>query len=302
VPLGRVWLRAPETFSLVLRSLRNSPFTNPHSWTLSLARSLWMIEFSCESDSRVASGCLMRVHIDELSRRTPSVNLRCGMKIVVIDGSGLIGSKLVAMLLRDGHDVVAASRRSGMDVVSGEGLAAAMKGASVVIDVTTAPSFEDAAVMKFFKTSTHNLLPAEAGAAVTHHVALSVVGAERLLHSGYLRAKFAQGRLIKQSPIPYSIIQATQFFEFLYSIADAATHRTAVRLPPVLIQPVAGDDVARAVARIATSAPLNGTREIGGPEPFYLDGFDQWLSRTAPDENRHGRTRARRSERARAAQ
>jgi uncharacterized protein YbjT (DUF2867 family)/nitrite reductase/ring-hydroxylating ferredoxin subunit len=253
------------------------------------------------------------------------------MKIVVVGGTGLIGSKLVAMLLGDGHDVAAASRRSGVDVVSGEGLADALKGASVVVDVTNAPSFEDAAVMKFFKTATHNLLTAEAAAGVTHHVALSVVGTERLLHSGYLRAKFAQEKLIKESSIPYSIVQATQFFEFLRGIADAATHGTAVRLPPVLIQPIAADDVARAVARIATGAPLNGTREIGGPEPFYLDGlvqrvlgahndlrevigdpharyfgtelgerslvpgeeaelgeirFDQWLGRTAFDENR----------------
>jgi uncharacterized protein YbjT (DUF2867 family)/nitrite reductase/ring-hydroxylating ferredoxin subunit len=197
------------------------------------------------------------------------------MKIVVVGGSGLIGSKVVAMLRHDGHDVLAASRRSGVDVVSGEGLTDAVQGASVVVDVTNAPSFEDAAVMKFFKTSTHNLLTAEAAAGVVHHVALSVVGTERLLHSGYLRAKFAQEKLIKESSIPYSIIQATQFFEFLQGIADAATHGTAVRLPPVLIQPIAADDVARAVASVATGAPLNGTREIGGPEPFYLDGLIQ---------------------------
>jgi uncharacterized protein YbjT (DUF2867 family)/nitrite reductase/ring-hydroxylating ferredoxin subunit len=150
-----------------------------------------------------------------------------------------------------------------------------LKGASVVVDVTNAPSFEDAAVMKFFKTSTHNLLTAEAAAGVRHHVALSVVGTGRLLRSGYLRAKFAQEKLIKESSIPYSIIQATQFFEFLQGIADAATHGNAVRLPPVLIQAIAADDVARAVARIATGAPLNGTVEIGGPEPFYLDGLVQ---------------------------
>src|SRR5262245_3334520 len=197
------------------------------------------------------------------------------MKIVVVGGGGLIGSRLITMLAGDGHDVVAASRRSGVDVVSGDGLAEALKGASVVVDVTNAPSFEDAAVMKFFKTSTHNLLTAEAAAGITHHVALSVVGAERLLHSGYFRAKFAQEKLIKESSIPYSIIQATQFFEFLQGIADAATHGNAVRLPPVLIQPIAADDVARAVARIATRAPLNGTVEIGGPEPFYLDGLIQ---------------------------
>ena len=197
------------------------------------------------------------------------------MKIVVVGGTGLVGSTVVSMLLGEGHDVVAASRRSGVDVVSGEGLAESLSGASVVVDVTNAPSFEDAAVMKFFKTSTHNLLAAEAAAGITHHVALSVVGTERLLHSGYLRAKFAQEKLIKESSIPYSIIQATQFFEFLQRIADAATHGNAVRLPPVHIQPIAADDVARAVARIATGPPLNGTIEIGGPEPFYLDGLVQ---------------------------
>src|SRR5690349_19064060 len=191
---------------------------------------------------------------------------RCRMKIVVVGGSGHIGSRLVPMLTQEGHEVVAASRRSGVDAVTGEGLAAALAGAAVVVDVSNSPSFEDAAVMKFFKTSTHNLLTAEAAAGVAHHVALSVVGTERLLHSGYLRAKFAQEKLIKESSIPYSIIQATQFFEFLQGIADAATHGTAVRLPPVLIQPIAADDVARAVARIATGAPLNETREIGGPE------------------------------------
>jgi uncharacterized protein YbjT (DUF2867 family)/nitrite reductase/ring-hydroxylating ferredoxin subunit len=197
------------------------------------------------------------------------------MKIVVVGGSGLIGSKLVTMLMRDGHEVVAASRRSGVDAVTGEGVAKALSGASVVVDVSNSPSFEDAAVMKFFKTSTHNLLAAEAAAGVRHHVALSVVGTERLLRSGYLRAKFAQEKLIKESSIPYSIVQATQFFEFLSSIAEAATHGDAVRVPAVLIQPIAADDVARAVARIATHTPLNGTVEIGGPEPFYLDGLIQ---------------------------
>jgi uncharacterized protein YbjT (DUF2867 family)/nitrite reductase/ring-hydroxylating ferredoxin subunit len=195
------------------------------------------------------------------------------MKIVVVGGSGLIGSRLVSMLTRDGHEVVAASRRSGVDVVTGEGLAEALKGASVVVDVTNSSSFEDAAVMKFFKSSTHNLLTAETGGGVRHHVALSVVGTTRLLQSGYLRAKLAQEKLIKESSIPYSIIQATQFFEFLQGIADAATHGNAVRVPPALIQPVAADDVARAVAKIATGTPLNGTVEIGGPEPFYLDGL-----------------------------
>jgi len=197
------------------------------------------------------------------------------MKIVVIGGSGLIGSKLVTMLTRDGHEVVAASRRSGIDAVTGEGLAEALRGALVVVDVSNSPSFDDAAVMKFFKTSTHNLLTGEAAAGVRHHVALSVVGSGRLMQSGYLRAKFAQERLIKDASVPYSIVQATQFFEFLGSIADVATHGNAVRVPPVHIQPIAADDVARAVAKIATGAPLNATVEIGGPEPFYLDGLIQ---------------------------
>ena len=197
------------------------------------------------------------------------------MKIVVVGGSGLIGSKLVAMLTRDGHDVVAASRRSGVDVATGEGLAEALRDASVVVDVTNSPSFEDAAVMTFFKTATHNLLTAEVSARVQHHIAVSVVGTGRLLGSGYIRAKFAQEKLIKESSIPYSIVQATQFFEFLTTIADAATHGHAVRVPPVRIQPIAADDVARAVAKTATGSPLNGSVEIGGPEPFYLDGLLQ---------------------------
>jgi len=199
------------------------------------------------------------------------------MKIVVVGGSGLIGSKLVAMLTRDGHEVVAASRRTGFDAATGKGLAESLRSAAVVIDVSNSPSFEDAEVMKFFKTSTHNLLTAEVAARVQHHVAVSVVGTGRLLGSGYFRAKFAQEKLIKESSIPFSIVQATQFFEFLTSIADAATHGTAVRVPPVHVQPIAADDVAGAVAKIATGAPLNGTVEIGGPEPFYLDGLLQRL-------------------------
>jgi len=197
------------------------------------------------------------------------------MKIVVVGGSGLIGSRLVTTLTSEGHDVVAASRRSGVDAVTGEGLADALRDSAVVIDVSNSPLFEDAAVMKFFKTSTHNLLTAEAAAGVKHHVALSVVGTGRLLQSGYLRAKFAQEKLIKESSIPYSIIQATQFFEFLETIANAATHGSTVRVPMVLIQPIAADDVARAVAKIATGTPLNGTVEMGGPERFYLDGLIQ---------------------------
>src|SRR5262245_18520782 len=216
------------------------------------------------------------------------------MKIVVVGGSGLLGARIVTILARGGHEVVAASRRTGVDAVTGEGLANALTDAAVVVDVSNSPSFEDAAVMKFFKTSTHNLLAAEASAGVRHHVAVSVVGTGRLLGSGYLRAKLAQEKLITGSSIPYSIVQATQFFEFLTTIADGATHGTAVRVPPVHIQPIAADDVARAVATIATRSPLNATVEIGGPEPFYLSGLLQRVlgARNDPREviaDRHSR-------------
>ena len=197
------------------------------------------------------------------------------MKIVVVGGSGLIGSKLVTILTRDGHEVVTASRRSGVDVVTGEGLADALNGASVVVDVTNSGSFEDTAAMKFFTTATHNLLAAEDSAGVGHHVALSVVGTDRVQRNGYFRAKLAQERLIKGSSVPYSIVQATQFFEFVKSIADAATFGAAVRVPPVRVQPIAADDVARAVAKIATGIPVNDTVEIGGPEPLYLSTLIQ---------------------------
>ena len=193
------------------------------------------------------------------------------IKIVVVGGSGLIGSKLVKNLRERGHEAVAASRDSGVNTLTGEGLAEAMRGASVVVDVSNSPSFEDAAVLKFFETSTRNLLAAEAEAGVGHHVALSVVGTERLSESGYFRAKIAQEKLIKESPIPYSIVHATQFFEFVKSIADAATDGSTVRLAPVLIQPMAADDVADAVAWIAVGAPVNGIVEVAGPEQFRLD-------------------------------
>src|SRR5213078_1086866 len=173
------------------------------------------------------------------------------MKIVVIGGSGLIGSKLVSKLREQGHEAIAASPKSGVNSVTGEGLAEALKGASVVVDVSNSPSWEDTAVLKFFETSTRNLLTYEAAAGVGHHVALSVVGTERLSESGYFRAKIAQEKLIKESPIPYSIVHATQFFEFVKSIADGSTDGTTVRLAPVLIQPMAADDVADAVARFA---------------------------------------------------
>jgi len=193
------------------------------------------------------------------------------MKIVVIGGTGLIGSKLVKKLREHGHEAVAASPNTGVNSVTGEGLADALKGASVVVDVTNSPSWEDAAVLKFFETSTRNLLANEGAAGVGHHVALSVVGTERLLESGFFRAKLAQENLIKASSIPYSIVRATQFFEFVNKIADLSAEGNKVRLPPVLFQPMAADDVAGAIGRIATNAPVNGTVEIGGPEQFRLD-------------------------------
>lgn len=192
------------------------------------------------------------------------------MKIVVIGGSGLIGSKLVPKLREHGHEAVAASPESGVNTLTGEGLADALKGASVVVDVSNSPSWEDNAVMEFFETSTRNLLAYEAAAGVGHHVALSVVGSERLLESGYFRAKIAQENLIKSSSIPYSIVRATQFFEFIKGIADFATDGNTVRLPSALIQPMAADDVASAVCRVALGSPLNGADEIGGPEQFRL--------------------------------
>jgi uncharacterized protein YbjT (DUF2867 family) len=193
------------------------------------------------------------------------------MKIVVIGGTGLIGSKVVKKLGEQGHDVVAASPESGVNTLTGEGLAEVMKGASVVIDVSNSPSFEDDAVLKFFQTSTRNLLAAEAEAGVAHHVALSVVGTERLTESGYFRAKIAQESLIKASSIPYSIVHATQFYEFVKSIAGAATSGNEVRLAPVFIQPMAAEDVASAVCAVAVGAPLHGTIEVAGPECLRLD-------------------------------
>src|ERR1700756_5415053 len=193
------------------------------------------------------------------------------MKIVVIGGTGLIGSKIVPKLREHGHEAVAASPNSGVNTVTGEGLAEVLKGASVVVDVSNAPSWEDSAVMKFFETSTRNLLAREAAAGVGHHVALSVVGSERMLESGYFRAKIAQENLIKSSSIPYSIVRATQFFEFVKGIADFSTSGNTVRLPSALIQPMSADDVASAVCRVAMDRPVNGTVEVGGPETFRLD-------------------------------
>jgi len=203
------------------------------------------------------------------------------MKIVVIGGTGLIGSKLVKQLREHGQDAVAASPNSGVNTLTGQGLAEVLRGASVVVDVSNSPSFEETAAMNFFTTSTRNLLQHEAAAGVRHHVALSVVGTERLSERrpsdaghtirGYFRAKLAQERLIKESSIPYSIVHATQFFEFVKGIADAATVGTTVRLAPVLVQPMAADDVAKAVGRIAVGTPANGTVEVAGPQQFRLD-------------------------------
>jgi uncharacterized protein YbjT (DUF2867 family) len=193
------------------------------------------------------------------------------MKIVVIGGSGLIGSKLVRKLREHNHQVVPASPDSGVNTLTGEGLAEALDSAAVVVDVSNSPSFEDAAVLKFFETSTGNLLDAEAAAGVVHHVALSVVGTERLSESGYFRAKIAQEKLIRRSSIPYSIIHATQFFEFIKRIADDATDGNTVRLAPVLIHPMAAEDVASEVGRISEGSPVNGIVEVAGPQQFRLD-------------------------------
>jgi uncharacterized protein YbjT (DUF2867 family) len=193
------------------------------------------------------------------------------MKIVVIGGSGLIGKKLVNKLRESGHEALAASPSTGVNTVTGEGLAQALAAAQVVVDVANAPNWEDNAVLVFFETSGRNLLNAEALAGVGHHVALSVVGTDRLLASGYFRAKMAQENLIKASPIPYTIVRATQFYEFLGGLAQFATEGQTVRLPPVLMQPIAADDVAAVMADVATAVPLNVTFELAGPEPLRLD-------------------------------
>lgn len=193
------------------------------------------------------------------------------MKLVVIGGSGLIGSKLVTKLREHGHDAVPASPDTGVNTLTGEGVAEVLQAADVVVDVSNSPSFEDAAVLEFFQTSTRNLLDAEAAADVGHHVALSVVGTDGLPESGYLRAKAAQETLISGASIPYSIVRATQFFEFVGRIADEATDGDTVRLPPVLFQPMAADDVAAAVGRVAVGEPLNGVVEVAGPETFRFD-------------------------------
>jgi uncharacterized protein YbjT (DUF2867 family) len=201
------------------------------------------------------------------------------MKVVVIGGTGLIGSKVVARLTEQGHEAVPASPRLGINTITGEGLAAALDGASAVVDVSNSPAFDFSPALDFFATSTRNLLAAEQAAGVKHHVALSVVGTKELSESadltttiaGYFWAKTAQETLIRVSSIPYTIVHATQFFEFLKSIADGATDGDSVRLPCVQFQPMAADDVANVVARIAVEAPANGIVEVGGPERFEFD-------------------------------
>jgi uncharacterized protein YbjT (DUF2867 family) len=193
------------------------------------------------------------------------------MKIVVIGGSGLIGSKLVERLRKAHHEVLAASPNSGVNTITGEGLAEALAGADVVVDVANSPSFEDHAVLEFFQTAGRNLLAAEAAAGVKHHVALSVVGADRLPESGYLRAKVAQEQLIEAATIPYTILRSTQFFEFVDSIAKAATIGEAVHLSPALLQPIASNDVVAALADVTLAVPVNGIVEVGGPERLPLD-------------------------------
>lgn len=193
------------------------------------------------------------------------------MKIVIIGGTGMIGTKLVNNLRQSGHEVVAASPSKGVNSVTGEGLAAVLAGAQVVVDVSNAPSWEDQAVLEFFDRSTRNLLAAEAAAGVGHHVALSVVGTERLLASGYFRAKDAQEKLIQASPVPYTIVRATQFFEFVGGIANSATDGQTVRLPSALIQPILSDDIATTLASVAVAKPLNRMVELSGPEAIPLD-------------------------------
>src|SRR5579871_3864253 len=193
------------------------------------------------------------------------------MKIIIIGGTGLIGARLVNQLRQQGHEAVAASPSRGINSITGEGLAAALAGARVVVDVTNSPSWEDQAVLEFFETSTRNLLAAEAVAGVGHHVALSVVGTERLLASGFFRAKLAQEKLILASPLPHTIVRATQFFEFVGSVANSATDGQSVRLPSALMPPIAADHVAAALAKNAVGDPLNGMVELAGPEAIPLD-------------------------------
>jgi uncharacterized protein YbjT (DUF2867 family) len=227
---------------------------------------------------RLQQGEHLLVHNRDYHQQT---HMTKKMKIVVIGGTGLIGTKLVSNLRKQGHDVVAASPSSGVNAVTGEGLAEALKSAQVVVDVANSPSWEDKAVLDFFETSSRNLLAAEAAAGVKHHVALSVVGTDRLLGSGYFRAKMAQEKLIKASRIPYTIVRATQFFEFTGGIAQNATEGSTVRVPPVLMQPIVSDDVAAALADIAVAEPMNGMVELAGPDQVRQDELvRQFLSAT----------------------
>ena len=208
------------------------------------------------------------------------------MKMVIIGGSGLIGSKLVAKLREDGRDVVSADLDSGVNTVTGEGLSDALGGVSVVVDVSNSPSYDEAAVLEFFETSTRNVLDAESAAGIGHHVVLSIVGTDRLPDSSYYRAKLAQEKLIINSSIPYSIVHATQFFEFIQRIADSFTIGDTVRVPPVLVQPMAADDVATAIAAVSMGAPLHGSIEIAGPEQFRLDELIRRVLDARHDERR----------------
>jgi uncharacterized protein YbjT (DUF2867 family) len=195
------------------------------------------------------------------------------MKFVVIGGSGLIGSQVIAQLTELGHEAVSASPRSGVDTLTGEGLAEALAGAHTVVDVSNSPSWADDDVLHFFTTSTRNLLEAERAAGVGHHVALSIVGADRTTESGYMRAKVAQEKLVVESGSPYSIVRATQFFEFVDGIADSMTDGDTVRAPHGAFQPIAAADVATAVTRVATGEPINGVINIAGPEKLGMDDF-----------------------------
>jgi len=205
------------------------------------------------------------------------------MKIVVIGGTGLIGTKLVKNLSERGHDVLPASPNTGVNTITCEGLAKALDGAEVVVDVVNAPVWEDKAVLEFFETSSRNLLAAEAAAGVRHHVALSIVGSERLPDNGYFRAKVAQENLIKASAIPYTILRATQFFEFVGGIAESATVGEEIRLSPALIQPIASADVAAALADVAVAPPANGTVEVAGPEAMPIDELIRCFLRAMQD-------------------
>jgi uncharacterized protein YbjT (DUF2867 family) len=206
------------------------------------------------------------------------------MKIVVIGGTGLIGSRLVSTLRSKGHEVLPASPDSGVNTITGEGVDAALAGAQVVVDVSNSPSFDDAAVLKFFETSSANLLAAEPRAGVRHHVILSIVGADRVPGSGYLRAKLAQENLIKRSGMPYSILRSTQFFEFIARIAQSGANGSSVRVSGAMFQPILSSDVVAALADIAVGAPLNGTVEVGGPEQFRMDELVRRVLRANGDQ------------------